>query len=154
MTRHPTEAIWNYTEHSQYIASIFHYSDAIMNAVASQITGVSIVCFTVCLGTDQRKYQSSASLIFVRGIHRQPVNSAHTGPVTWKMFPLDDVIMSPQKIPQNTVQITHRTKIWSIFRASWTWPKFYTCRCAPRTSSCYNEPWYIGNLLMMVYDYS
>ena len=42
---------------------------------------------------DQRKHQSSASLAFVRGIHRWPVNSPHKGPVTWKTFPFDDVIM-------------------------------------------------------------
>ena len=42
-------------------------------------------------GADQRKHQSSASLAFVWGIHRWPVNSPHKGPV--KMFPFDDVIM-------------------------------------------------------------
>ena len=64
-----------------------------MNAMASQITCVSIVCSTVCSGTDQRKHQSSASLAFVRGIHRWPVNSLHKEPVTRKMIPFDDVIM-------------------------------------------------------------
>ena len=44
-------------------------------------------------GADQRKHQSSASLAFVWGIHRGPVNSPHKGPVTRKMFPFDDVIM-------------------------------------------------------------
>ena len=39
------------------------------------------------------EHQSSASLAFVRGIHRWPVNSPHKGPVTRKMFPFDDVIM-------------------------------------------------------------
>ena len=42
---------------------------------------------------DQRKHQSSASLAFMRGIHRWPVNSPHKGPLTRKMFPFDDVIM-------------------------------------------------------------
>ena len=42
---------------------------------------------------DQRKHQSSASLAFVRGIHRGPVNSPHKWPVTGKMFPFDGVIM-------------------------------------------------------------
>ena len=37
-------------------------------AMASQITGVSIVCSPVCSGANQRKHQSSASLTFVRGI--------------------------------------------------------------------------------------
>ena len=76
-----------------------HYSDVIMSAVVSHITGVSIVYSTVCSVADQRKLQNSASLDFVRGIHRWPVNSPHKGPVTWKMFPFDDVIMyfSPLK---------------------------------------------------------
>ena len=39
------------------------------------------------------KHQSSASLAFVRGIHRWPVNSPHKGPLTRKFFPFDDVIM-------------------------------------------------------------
>ena len=64
-----------------------------MSTNASQITCVTIACATVCSGADQRKHQSSASLAFVRGIHRWPVDSPHKGPVTWKMFPLYDVIM-------------------------------------------------------------
>ena len=44
-------------------------------------------------GADQRKHQSSASLAFVRGIHRWSVNSPRKGPVTRKMVPFDDVIM-------------------------------------------------------------
>ena len=70
-----------------------HYSDVIMSAMASQITGVTIVYSTVCSGAVQRKHQSPASLAFVLGIHRWPVNSQHKGPVTRKMFPFDDVIM-------------------------------------------------------------
>ena len=48
----------------------FHYSDVILGAIASQITGVTIVYSTVYSGSYQRKDQSSASLAFVRGIHR------------------------------------------------------------------------------------
>ena len=64
-----------------------------MSPMASQITSLTIVYSTVYSGTDQRKHQSSASLAFVRGIHRFPVNSPHKGPVLRKMFPFDDVIM-------------------------------------------------------------
>ena len=32
----------------------------------------------------ERKHQSSASLAFVGGVHRRPVNSPHIGPVTRK----------------------------------------------------------------------
>ena len=70
-----------------------HYSDVIMSMMASQIAGISTVYSTVCSGADQRKHQSSASLAFVRGIHRLPVNCPHKGPVTREMFPFDDVIM-------------------------------------------------------------
>ena len=64
-----------------------------MSAMASQITSLTIVYSTVYSSADQRKRQSSASLAFVRAIHRWPVNSLHNGPVTRKMFRFDDVIM-------------------------------------------------------------
>ena len=70
-----------------------HYGDVIMGAIASQITSLTIVHSTVYSNADQRKHQSAASLAFVRGIHRGPVNSPHKWPVTRKMFPFDDVIM-------------------------------------------------------------
>ena len=64
-----------------------------MGAIASQTTSFTIVYSIVYSHADKRKYQSSASLAFVRGIHRGPVNSPHKWPVTRKMFPFDDVIM-------------------------------------------------------------
>ena len=70
-----------------------HYSDVIMGTIASQITSFAIVYSTSYSGAYQRKHQSSASLAFVRGIHRWPVNSPHKWPVTQKMLPFDDVIM-------------------------------------------------------------
>ena len=73
---------------------IDNYSDVIMGTMASQITGLTIVYSTVYSGADQRKHQSSASLAFVRGVHRWPVDSPHKWPVMRKMFPFDDVIMS------------------------------------------------------------
>ena len=71
-----------------------HYDDVRMGAIASQITSLTIVYSTVYSGADQSKHQSSASLAFVWWIHRGPVNSPHKWPVTRKMFPFDDVIMS------------------------------------------------------------
>ena len=44
-------------------------------------------------GRRSKKTSKLASLAFVQGIHRGPVNSPHKGPVTRKMFPFDDVIM-------------------------------------------------------------
>ena len=69
------------------------WGHSVTSVMASQITSLTIVHSTVYSGADQWKHQSSASLALVRGIHRWPVNSPHKGPVTRKMFPLDDVIM-------------------------------------------------------------
>ena len=64
-----------------------------MRPMASQITSLVIVYSSVYSGADQRKYQNSASLAFMRGIHRWPVNFPHEGSSTRKTFPLDYVIM-------------------------------------------------------------
>ena len=63
------------------------YSDVKMSAMASQITSITILYWTVYMGTDQRKRQSFASLTSVRGILRWPVNSPQKGPAKQKMFP-------------------------------------------------------------------
>ena len=84
---HPADHTW------RGMCVAWHYNDVIMGAVASQITSLTIVYSTVYSGADQTKHQSSASLAFVRGIHRGPVNSPHKWPVSRKMFPVDDVIM-------------------------------------------------------------
>ena len=77
---------------NQYLILLLHYCDVIISIIASQITSLTIIYSTVYSGTDQRKHQSPASLAFVRGIHRGPVNSPHKRPVTRKMLPFDDVI--------------------------------------------------------------
>ena len=70
---------------------VIHYNDVIIRAM-------------ICSGAYKRKHQSSASLAFVRRIHRLPVDSPPKGPATRKMFPLDDVIM-----------ITARVR-WGVFQ--------------------------------------
>ena len=65
-----------------------------MSMIAFKITSLPIVYSSVYSGADQRKRQSFASLAFMRGIYRWPVNSPHEGPVTRKMFLIDDVIMN------------------------------------------------------------
>ena len=89
-----------------------HYSDFIMGAMASQITSLSIVYPTVYSGTDQRKHQGSASLAFVRGIHRWSVDSPHKRPVTWKMFPFDDVIMIKHQSPALMAPCESNLPVW------------------------------------------
>ena len=87
-----------------------------MSAMASQITSLMIVYSTVYSGGDQRKHQSSASLAFVRGIHRWPMNSPHKWPVTRKMFPFDDVIMFIGAGPRLETTLTTNWFGWNRFR--------------------------------------
>ena len=49
---------------------LLHYDDVKMTTTASQITNLTVVYSTVYSDADQRKYQSSASLAIVWGIHR------------------------------------------------------------------------------------
>ena len=94
--------------------------------MTSQITGVSIVYSIVCSGAGQRKHQSSASLVFVRGIHRWPVTSPHKGPVTRKMFPFDDVIMlcTRQGLYSLSGKTSYRKISWSLEAARWGFKLF------------------------------
>ena len=97
---------WNYAIIALCL-QIFNYYDVIMGAIASQITSLTIVCSTVYSDADQRKHRSSASLAFVRGIYRGPVNSPHKWPITRKMFPFDDVTMW--------------SKLFRLKRNGWRW---------------------------------
>ena len=77
-----------------------------MDAIASQITSLTIVYSNVYSDADQRKHQSSVSLAFVRVIHRWPVNSPHKWPVMRKMFPFDDIAMQGrEEHPHFTYQL-------------------------------------------------
>ena len=83
-------------EMCSYVQGInwYHNNGVTMSAVMSQITGMSTVCSVACSSAHQRKHQRSASLAFVRGNHRWPVDSPHKEPVTLKMFPYSDIIMN------------------------------------------------------------
>ena len=96
-----------------------HYSDDIMSAMAYQITSLTIAYSTVYSGADQRKYQSSASLAFVRGIHRWPVNSPHKGQLRGKCLHLMTSSFSPA--PQSWLAYPlgpHPTATWLAVRRS------------------------------------
>ena len=95
---------------SPVISFTKHYDDVIMSAIASQITSLTIVYSTVYSDADQRKYQRSASLAFVQGIHRGPVNSPHKWPVSRKMFPFHDVIMHKEFLCHEVIMTASKIK--------------------------------------------
>ena len=70
-----------------------HYDDVRMDAIASQITSLTIVYSTFHSGADQSKHQSSASLAFVWGI--QPGTGEFPAQMASNAenVPFDDVIM-------------------------------------------------------------
>ena len=96
-----TEAFWQLSvnsvlecNHFGVAAVYFHYSDVIMSAKASQIIGVSMVCWTVCSGADQRKIKALRHWPLWGEFTGDRWNYPHKGPVMLKMFPFDDVIMN------------------------------------------------------------
>ena len=78
-----------YHEWDLQIAQNDHHNDVLMSTKACQITSLTIVLSTVYSGANERKHQSSASLEYVRGIHRWPMNSPHLVPVMQKMSAFD-----------------------------------------------------------------
>ena len=78
------------------------------HCVNKERTSLTIVYSTVYSGSLQIKYQSSASVAFVRRIRRLPVNSPNKGPVTRKRFPFDDIIMTCHVF---VTQLDHSSKL-------------------------------------------
>ena len=106
-----------------FCLEIPHYSEVIMSAMASQITGVSFFFSAACSGADQSKHQSPASLALCERTPPAPggpEDSPHKGPATRKMFPFDDVIMRSRihlqvqdaKVHQDTLGVSSFSKIW------------------------------------------
>ena len=93
------------THWDRHVSDDISFNDVMMGTIASQITSLRIVYSIIYSDADQRKLQSSASLAFVRGIHRGPVNSPHKWPVKRKMFTFDDVIMFKRIFFNGTIGI-------------------------------------------------
>ena len=88
--------------HSQDCHGVSHYNDVIMSAMASQSPASRLFAQRFSQGADKRKHQSSASVAFVRGIHRWPVNSPHKWPINaenvsiwWRNHPSKHDINGP-----------------------------------------------------------
>ena len=106
--------------------SKIHFNDIIMGAMAFQIASLTIVYSTVYSSTDQKNPSNSASLAFVRGIQQGPGNSPHKWPVTWKMFPFDDVIMKLKEKQDDNSHWWEETIHYAIltrFTLLWRWIK-------------------------------
>ena len=97
-----------------------------MTTMASQITSLMVVYSTVHSDADQRKRQSSASLAFVRGIHRDRWIPRIKGQLRGKCFHLV------------SSSCTHPIKIALISTKDWmTNAAHYIFKCISRTSIVY-----------------
>ena len=102
------------------ILYITHYIDVIMTMMASQITSLTVVYSIVYSDADQRKHQSSASLAFVWGIHRDRWISRTKGQLRGKCFHLmtSSWICSRNKWScthnENSVLISWKCRNWQI----------------------------------------
>ena len=135
-----SNGLWSCTRHTtiSFVGSrVSHYGDVIMGAIASQITSLAIVCSTIYSDADHRKHQSSASLAFVRGIHRGPVNFPHKWPVTRKMFPFDDVIMSSRVFSAASHQRARHIRINTVTGLLGGKYSLYISRLIQMSFSCF-----------------
>ena len=101
-----------------------HNIDVIMTTMASQITSLTVVYSTVYSELDQRKHQSSASLAFLWGIHRD----------RW--------------IPRTKGQL--RGKCFHLMTSSWFWCSHNMSQYA-RPWKYASYPWGCKNILNMIY---
>ena len=108
-----------------------HYIDVIMTTMASQITSLTVVYSAVYSDADQRKHQSSASLAFVWGIHRDRWIPRTKGQLHGKCFHL--MTSSCTKgLKQNEKQL----QVFIENNLHW-----YTCKHVHHISSFYYGMW-------------
>ena len=84
-----------------------HYTDVIMNTMASQITSLTVVYSIVYSDSRSKKTSKFRVTGLCVGNSPGPVNSPHKGPVTRKMFPFDDVIMESHPVlPESVLKLS------------------------------------------------
>ena len=126
-----------------------------MSAIASQIASVTIVYSTIYSGADQRKYQSSASLTFMRGIHRSPVNFLHKRAsnaenvsIWWRHHAIQWILNITQ-IFSTVLQMTLECEVLNVFCEFWVQGIFHCF--VTYTIIFYTAPRCIINLQYLVY---
>ena len=95
---HATVMYWNIL---LQVLMCLHFNDIIMSTMASQITSLTIIYSTVYSGADQRKHESSASLVFLRRIQRRPVNSPHA--LLERLYPIFPMFRFEHAIKSNQI---------------------------------------------------
>ena len=126
--------IWYVRRGSSWPVSLevyLHYIEVIMTTRASQITSLTVVYSTVYSDADQSKHQSSASLAFVWGIHRDRWIPRTKGQLCGKCFHF-----MTSSCPLNILTITRGSiKLYSVWGHKWC----CTLYAKIVLSMCYSE---------------
>ena len=141
----------------------FHYSHVIMNAMASQITGVSIVCSSACSGADQRKHGSTGlcegNPPVTSGFPSQRVSDAenvsiwwrhHTPPFYRQIGFLGRMVHEWRDMSVIASQITGSLPVYFTTYSSYQLSKWWTgspFSCTPELSLCSGVTWALKRLI-------
>ena len=116
--RHYADGISSYSFLKQNRCILIqHYDDVIMTLLASQITSLTVVYSTVYSDADQSKHQSSASLAFVWGIHRDRWIPRTKGQLRGKCFHLMTSSWISLNRRQANTWITDALVYWCMYAA-------------------------------------
>ena len=117
-----------------------HCSDVIIGAMTSQITGLTIVYWTVYSDADQRKHQSSATLAFVHGSHLWPAqmgSNAETLSIWWRHHEICKFLMTYQDTSHKTTRCKYASGIHRVTpNASTPLNKYDEMRVLCRANTC------------------
>ena len=128
---------------------VYHYSDAIMGTMASQITNLMIVYSTVYSGACQRKHQSSASPAFVGGRGDSPVTGEFSTQraSNAENVPFDDVIMmllcGVTRYPILSIRRLYSGIKFEQVEQDWTGCQSFKKK---RSLFCGHKPWLVPSL--------
>ena len=81
------------------------------------------ICLSVRSGADQRKYQSSASLAYVKGIHRSPrAGNAEKVSIWWRHH---DIKLNANPFLIRAINISSGLFLYHTYHYQWSWdPNF------------------------------
>ena len=117
---------WFNTLDNMWFPILNHHIDVIMSAMASQITGISVVCSFFFYWGGGGGAQIKENIKTSR--HRWPLFSPHKRPVTWKMIPFDYFITRAcyQAVTWINVDRDPRRQITSLCHDKFQWTHLST----------------------------
>ena len=108
------------------LLAAWDYNDVIMTTMASEITSLTVVYSTVYSDADQRKHQSSASLAFVWGIHRDRWIPRTKGQLRGKCF---NLMTSSCHYMYVDMPLYHHLLLFAVYHKLYEWASDFSSKC-------------------------